>query len=70
MTAQTVEPTRRLIDARETGRMLGCNWRTVYRLAERGVIPAGVKLGALRRWDASQIQDFIGGGCKPSKGGR
>jgi excisionase family DNA binding protein len=68
-TAQTVEPTRRLIDAREAGRMLGCSWRTVYRLADRGAIPQGVKLGALRRWDATEIDRHIAAGCPPVRQG-
>ncbi len=55
----------RLIDAKEAGLKLGCSWRTVYRLADRGVIPTGVKLGALRRWDAADLDAFISGGCKP-----
>lgn len=69
---QTVEPSRRLIDAKETGRMLGCSWRTVYRLADRGAIPTGVKLGVLRRWDLAELEAFIANGCRThkAKGGR
>jgi excisionase family DNA binding protein len=62
---------RRLVDAKEVARLLGCSWRTVLRLADAGVIPWGLKLGSLRRWDLSQIEDFIAGGCRPvRKGGR
>jgi predicted DNA-binding transcriptional regulator AlpA len=60
-------PPRRLIDARETGRVLGCSWRTVYRLADAGRIPPGYKLNALRRWDLAEIEAFIAGGCKPPR---
>jgi len=64
-------PLRRLVDAREVARLLGCSWRTVLRLADAGVIPWGLKLGALRRWDSQQIEDFIANGGKPvRKGGR
>ena len=56
---------RRLIDAREVGRLLGCSPRTVLRLADAGRVPWGVKLGALRRWDLQDIQAFIAGGCVP-----
>ncbi len=56
---------RRLGDAKAVGRLLGCSWRTVYRLADGGKIPSGCKLGALRRWDLSEIEAFIAGGCKP-----
>jgi excisionase family DNA binding protein len=58
---------RRLIDSKEVGSLLGCSWRTVYRLADAGKIPQGIKLGALRRWDTAEIESFIAGGCKPPK---
>lgn len=61
------ETTRRLIDAKEAGRLLGCSWRTVLRLADRGAIPPGHKLGALRRWNAAELDAFIAGGCKAPK---
>ena len=67
--SQTEEPSRRrLIDAKEAGRMLGCSWRSVYRYADRGMIPAGSKLGGLRRWDAAELERFIADGCRPPKG--
>jgi excisionase family DNA binding protein len=68
--AQSVEPSRRLIDAKQAGQKLGCSWRTVYRLADRGVIPAGFKLGALRRWDSAELDAFIAAGCKTPKPAR
>jgi predicted DNA-binding transcriptional regulator AlpA len=58
-------PLRCLIDAKEVGRVLGCSWRHVMRLADQGVLPWGYKLGALRRWDLSEIEAFIAAGCKP-----
>lgn len=61
------EGTRRLGDAKAVGRLLNLSWRTVYRLADGGRIPAGYKLGASRRWDLSEIESFIAGGCKPPK---
>ncbi len=42
---ETYQSTRRLIDAREVARLLGCSWRTVYRHADMGRIPFGMKLG-------------------------
>jgi predicted DNA-binding transcriptional regulator AlpA len=63
--------TRRLIDAKAVGIMLGCSWRHVLRLADAGKLPWGVKLGALRRWDIQEIESFLANGCKPIvKGGR
>lgn len=68
---QTIDwPTRRLGDSKAVGQMLGCSWRTVYRLADSGRIPSGHKLGALRRWDLSEIEAFIANGCKSPKGAR
>jgi predicted DNA-binding transcriptional regulator AlpA len=61
----TANPARRLIDAKEVGRILGCSWRHVLRLADQGILPWGVKLGALRRWDLSEIEAFLASGCKP-----
>jgi predicted DNA-binding transcriptional regulator AlpA len=61
------EGTRRLGDAKAVGRVLYLSWRTVYRLADAGKIPAGFKLGASRRWDLAEIEAFIAGGCKPPK---
>jgi predicted DNA-binding transcriptional regulator AlpA len=62
--------TRRLGDAKAVGRLLDLSWRTIYRLADAGKIPQGCKLGASRRWDLAEIEEFIRGGCKPPKGAR
>jgi predicted DNA-binding transcriptional regulator AlpA len=62
---------RRLIDAKEAGRILGMSWRSVHRHADAGRIPPGYKLGALRRWDAAELDAFIANGCKlvrPARG--
>jgi predicted DNA-binding transcriptional regulator AlpA len=69
---QTIAPSRRLGDAKAVGHVLQCSWRTVLRLADRGAIPSGHKLGALRRWDMAEIDAFIASGCKApkAKGGR
>jgi hypothetical protein len=34
-------------------------------MADRGLMPWGVKLGALRRWDADELEQWVNGGCKP-----
>jgi predicted DNA-binding transcriptional regulator AlpA len=66
--SQAIEqPMRRLGDAKAVGRVLDLSWRTVYRLADAGKIPSGFKLGASRRWDLAQIEEFIRDGCKPPK---
>jgi predicted DNA-binding transcriptional regulator AlpA len=61
---ETQQLPRRLVDAKETGRVLGMSWRTVLRHADAGRIPQGYKLGALRRWDMAELDAFIANGCK------
>jgi hypothetical protein len=58
-------PASRLGDAKRVGTRLGCSWRHVLRLADRGLMPWGLKLGSLRRWDMDEIEVWIAGGCKP-----
>jgi len=65
VTASTLDAPRVLLDAKQVAARLGCSWRTVYRLADSGDLPFGVKLGALRRWDSVEIDQFIASGCKP-----
>lgn len=65
--ATTSPVARRLVTAKEAGSILGCSWRTVYRLSDSGKIPFGVKLGTLRRWDAAELESFIANGCKMPK---
>lgn len=58
----TISP-RRLIDAKQLGKLLGCSERHVYRMADEGLLPWGTKLGRLRRWDLSEIEEWIAAGC-------
>lgn len=55
--------TAELWNVRQVAGRLGCSWRHVLRLCDRGVMPAGLKLGALRRWDAATIEAWIAEGC-------
>lgn len=55
--------TAELWDVRRVAARLGCSWRHVLRMADRGDMPPGLKLGALRRWDASQVERWIADGC-------
>jgi predicted DNA-binding transcriptional regulator AlpA len=65
-TAPTTDPlSPRLLDAHQVGARLGCSSRHVIRLADRGALPAGLKIGHLRRWDATAIDAWIAGGCRP-----
>lgn len=62
-------PAPRAWDARQVGARLGCSWRHVLRLADQGLMPWGFKLGALRRWDAEEIERWISQGCPRVKQG-
>lgn len=62
----------RLIDVGTVAAKYGCAPRTVFRLADQGRIPTGIKLGALRRWNEAVIDRHISDGCpslRPAKGG-
>ena len=63
ITSEPVAPGRHLIAAEAVGSRIGCSERTVYRLADAGAMPWGVKVGGLRRWDAQQIDEWIANGC-------
>jgi excisionase family DNA binding protein len=52
-----------LLDVRAVAKMLGCSPRHVYRLSDGGRMPAPVKLGALVRWRATAIEEWIAAGC-------
>lgn len=55
----------RLGDADEVGRICGYSKRSVLRFSDRGLMPFGRKIGALRRWDLNEVEAWIAGGCKP-----
>jgi excisionase family DNA binding protein len=62
---ETVSVVRRLLAVKQVGDRLGCSWRHVLRLADAGKMPMGLKLGALRRWDADELEKWIKDGCRP-----
>lgn len=62
-------PGRMMIDVAIVAQKYGCDERSVFRWADAGKIPFGVKLGSLRRWDISEIDAHIAGGCKPVRTG-
>lgn len=44
--------------------------RHIYRLADTGGMPWGVKLGQLRRWSRREIEAWERNGCRPVRDGR
>lgn len=56
---------QRLGTKEDVARLCSMAPRTVLRNADRGAMPWGLKIGALRRWDLDEIAAWIAGGCKP-----
>ena len=52
-----------LLDVRAVAARLDCSTRHVYRLVELGKMPPPVKLGALVRWSAAELTEWIAAGC-------
>jgi len=61
--ARPMPPGRVLIDVRTVAAKYGADERSIFRWADAGKIPFGVKLGSLRRWDVSDIDAHIAAGC-------
>lgn len=57
------EPSAALLDVRQVAAFCGCSARTVYRLADAGLMPRPHKLGALCRWSKAEIDAWIASGC-------
>src|SRR5262249_5650394 len=61
-----------LLDVRAVAELLDCSTRHVYRLADAGLMPGPVRIGALVRWRRQELMDWIAKGCVPcrTRGGR
>jgi prophage regulatory protein len=63
----------RLMNVGEVAKQLKVSGRTVYRLADAGLMPRPVRLGGAVRWDRVEIDRWIDSGCPavtPRKGGQ
>ena len=58
---------RRFISSVELAARLGCSRRTVLRYANAGLIPWGVRVGTLRRWDSAKIDTFLASRSQPPR---
>ncbi|MBI4717160.1 MAG: helix-turn-helix domain-containing protein [Planctomycetes bacterium] len=67
MVVETKERVAELLDVRAVAELLGCSARHVLRQADAGLMPRGVKLGALRRWRREELLRWLDAGC-PSQG--
>jgi excisionase family DNA binding protein len=57
------KPSNALLDIRAVAGILNCSARHVSRLAKKGRLPAPVRLGALLRWRAEELHQWIAAGC-------
>ncbi len=57
--------TQEYFDADDLGRRYKASSRSIFRWADRGLIPAGTRIGALRRWSRRTIEDWESRGCRP-----
>jgi excisionase family DNA binding protein len=48
-----------LLDAWQTGDLLGCSARTVRRMSSNGELPKPIRVASLVRWRRSEIQAWI-----------
>ena len=55
--------TAELLDVRQLAELLQLSKRTLYRLADCGAMPRGLRLGGSRRWRRSEIQRWLDAGC-------
>ena len=58
-----------LLDVATVAELLNCSPRHVYRLSDAGRMPSPVKLGALVRWSAAAIRQWIDQGCPSCRKG-
>lgn len=63
--ARPMPPGRVMGDVKIVAQKYDADPRSIFRWADAGKIPFGVKLGSLRRWDLSEIDAHIASGCKP-----
>jgi excisionase family DNA binding protein len=56
-----------LIDVQAVAQLLGCSPRHVYRLADRGGMPAPVHIGALVRWRRQDLDTWLAAGCPSTR---
>jgi|GEM_PF-4924798 len=62
--APMASTTGQLLDVHAVAEKLKCSPRTVARLSRNGEMPAGLKIGALRRWSEAEINAWIAGGAR------
>lgn len=64
-TKSTPETVAELLDVVSVAEICACSVRTVRRLSDAGKMPSPIKLGALVRWRARELESWIAAGCPP-----
>jgi predicted DNA-binding transcriptional regulator AlpA len=54
-----------LLDVKALAAMMDCSERHIWRMHDSGKLPTALRIGALRRWPASVIREWIANGCRP-----
>ena len=49
----------KLLNLKQLAEHLNINWRTAWRYAKTGKLPAGIQIGNLRRWDIDEVDEFL-----------
>jgi predicted DNA-binding transcriptional regulator AlpA len=62
-TDQTARTDKLLLSDLDVEALTGFDARTVRRRADDGTMPAGVKIGGLRRWRRDEIEAWVRDGC-------
>lgn len=68
MPSESNETSPNLISTRHVAVRLNCSTRHVRRLVDRGAMPQPLRLGALIRFDADAIEQWIREGCPDCRG--
>ena len=59
--------TTRMGDVKIVANLPDCSTRHVYRLSDAGKMPRPTKLGALCRWNLTEIEAWVAAGGKPGR---
>lgn len=54
-----------LLDVKQVAALVNASPRTVYRLADAGKMPFGLKLNGMRRWRRAELIAWLDAGCPP-----
>ena len=52
-----------LLDVEQIAALLRCSTRHAYRLSDAGRMPRPLKLGALVRWNRTEVERWLNEGC-------